>query len=74
MDDFANIIGQAREVEERTIAKLDEVIEMYKRIRRYHYERKQVYGRMQTALKHGRTMEAGDLYRHEMPKPLKYKL
>ena len=74
MDDFTNTVEQARDIEERTLVKLDEIIEMYVRIRKYHHKRKCVYSKMITALNKGRTMEAGDIYRNEMPKPLKYKL
>lgn len=71
-DDFLNTVEQAWHIEDKTIAKLDQILEMYKRIRRYHFERKRAYGKMRTTLAKGMTVEAGRIYRNEMPKPLKY--
>lgn len=73
-NDFQQTIEDGVRVETKTLALLDEIMGMYKRVRRYHFERRRAYSKMQTALKKGNVKEAARIYRNEMPAKLKYTL
>ncbi len=61
-------------IESHMIEKIDEIIEMYRMIRQYHFKRKRTYLSMVARAKKGNITGVVDAFKHNMPKPLKYKL
>lgn len=64
--------GSIQEARMRVV--LDEMIEMFSKIRRNSSERKRAFDKMVRALEDGDLQSAANIYRGEMPKPLKLKL